>query len=194
MTDATSRLPNIGLECPPGWKGNQPGGSFMTDCQGRRAQRRAPGLERGLGAPPWRERTGVKFVVCAMLVALAVPAQAAERLPKSMLGKWATDLAACPEQVSEIRITVEPREVRFHEQTHVFRRVVRLKDGSFRGTGFSYDLDGRGKTSLTLKLLDADRLQVGEEVFLRCQIAKPVDGMAKGNRPADGKPKDGKPK
>jgi hypothetical protein len=161
-------FPNIGFECPPGWKGNQPGGSFMTGDKGRRAQRRAPaaarcGMEGG---------TEVRIAVSALLIALAGPAHAADRLPKSMVGKWATDLAACPEQVSEIRITVTPREVRFHEQTHVFRRVVRLKDGSFKATGVSYDLDGRGKTSLTLKLLAADRLQVGEETFLRCQDEK----------------------
>jgi hypothetical protein len=118
--------------------------------------------------------TGVemRFAVVALLVAFAVPAHAADRLPKSMIGKWATDLAACPEQVSEIRITVTPREVRFHELTHVFRRVVRLKDGSFKGTGWSYDLDGRGRTSMTLKLIDSDRLQVGEETFLRCRDEK----------------------
>lgn len=110
----------------------------------------------------------MNFVVFALLLVLAVPAQAADRLPKTMIGKWATELDACPEQVSEIRITIMPREVRFHEVTHVFRRVVRLKDGSYRGTGTSHDLDGRGKTQLTLKQLDADRLQLGEEVFLRC--------------------------
>jgi hypothetical protein len=114
----------------------------------------------------------VHGLLLALALTLSVPAEATERLPKSMLGKWATDLAACPEQVSEIRITVEPRAVNFHEQAHVFRRVVRLKDGAFRGTGTSYDLDGRGKTSITLKLIAADRLQVGEEVFLRCRDAK----------------------
>lgn len=109
------------------------------------------------------------MLVCLVLTAPAT-AQAPDRLPKSMLGKWATDLAACAEQASEIRITVEPRSVLFYEHGYSIRRVTRLKDGSLKASGFAEDDSGRVRGSVTLKLVAADKLQInGGETYWRCR-------------------------
>lgn len=116
------------------------------------------------------------FLLGVFLVLLAGPAQAAERLPKSMLGAWASDPAACGEQASELAMTVEPRSVLFYEHGYTIRRVVRLKDGSLKASGFS-EADGeRSRGSITLKLVSADRLQAGGETFHRCKGGKQKPG------------------
>ncbi len=107
------------------------------------------------------------LVVLPLLTATA--AHAADRLPKSMLGTWATDLSACAEQSSEIKITVEPRAVLLYEHGYQIRRVTRLKGGSLKASGYSVDMDGRSPGSITLKLVSADTLRVGGETYHRCK-------------------------
>jgi hypothetical protein len=111
----------------------------------------------------------MRILFCALLIALSSAAHAADRLPKSVLGRWATELDACWEQVSEIRIIVEPRSVRWHEQEHQVRRVTGMKDGSLKVSGYEVTLDGRGRSTITMKLIEPDRLKVNEEIFLRCK-------------------------
>ena len=84
----------------------------------------------------------MKYPLGALLVVLAGTAHAADRLPKSMLGKWASDPAACAEQSSELGMTVEPRSVLFYEHGYEIMRIARLKDGSLKASGYSADLDG----------------------------------------------------
>lgn len=113
----------------------------------------------------------MRILICALLVGFTVSAHAADRLPKSMLGRWTTDLATCSEQSSELRMTVEPRMVLFYEHGYEIRRVVRLKDGSLRASGYHADDSGRTRDSITLKLVEPDKLLVGGggEVYLRCK-------------------------
>lgn len=93
----------------------------------------------------------------------------ADALPKAMLGVWATDLAACSEQASEIRMTVEPKTVLMYEVAQTVRRVVRLKDGSLRILGYTVADDGRAPGSLTLKLMGDGKLRVGpDQIYHRC--------------------------
>ncbi len=98
-------------------------------------------------------------------------AAAADRLPKSMLGRWASDPAACAERSSEAGMKVEARTVWFYEQSQSVRRIARLKDGTLRVSGHSEDLDGRAWSSITMKQLGPDRLLVQEQVFHRCPPA-----------------------
>jgi hypothetical protein len=96
----------------------------------------------------------------------------ADVLPKSMHGEWATDLAACAEQASEIKMTVEPKSVLFYEHGYEIRRVARLKDGSLKASGFSVADDGRARGAITLKLLSVDTLQAGGQIYQRCKAEK----------------------
>jgi hypothetical protein len=97
-------------------------------------------------------------------------AHAADTLPRNMLGRWATDLAACAEQASEIVMKVEPRMVLFYEHGYEIKRIARLKDGSLKASGYSVDDDVRARSSITLKLLSADQIQVqGEQIYRRCK-------------------------
>jgi hypothetical protein len=111
--------------------------------------------------------SGMKLVLLFLLL-LAGHAHAADRLPKPMLGKWASDPAACGEQASELGLTVEPRSVLFYEHGYEIRRIVRMKDGSLKASGFSVDDQGRARGSITLKLVDG-KLQVGEQAYHRCK-------------------------
>jgi hypothetical protein len=104
-----------------------------------------------------------------VLVLLSGQAHAADRIPKSMLGKWASDPAACGEQSSELGMTVEPMSVLFYEHSHSVRRISKSRDGSLKVSGYSEDLDGRSRSSITLKLLAADRLRVGQQIYHRCR-------------------------
>lgn len=101
-----------------------------------------------------------------LLLLLSGTAHAAE-LPKSMLGKWASDAAACGEQASELGLTVERRSVLFYEHGYEIRRVARLKDGSLKASGYSVDDQGRAPGSVTLKQI-GDKLRVGEQIYHRC--------------------------
>jgi hypothetical protein len=86
-----------------------------------------------------------------------------------MLGKWASDPAACAEQSSELGMTVEPRSVLFYEHGYEIRRITRLKDGSLRASGYSVDLDGRARGSITLKLIEPGKLQARGEIYHQCR-------------------------
>ncbi len=107
--------------------------------------------------------------VLGALLVLMPGTAGADVLPKSMRGEWASDLAACPEQASEIKMTVEPKSVLFYEHGYEIRRVVRLKDGSLKASGFAVADDGRARGSITLKLLSADTLQARGEIYHRCK-------------------------
>ena len=112
----------------------------------------------------------MRSLFCILLLALSgAAANAADRLPIAMFGKWTTDLAACSEQSSEIVVTVEARSVNFYEHGYEIRRVTRLKDGALKASGYSVDSDGRTRASITLKLLPADKLQVGSQIYERCK-------------------------
>ena len=86
-----------------------------------------------------------------------------------MLGKWASDAAACTEQSSELGMTVEPRTVLFYEHGYQIRRITRLKGGALKGTGYSFADDGRTNDSITLKLIDPNKLQARGEIYYRCE-------------------------
>jgi hypothetical protein len=107
-------------------------------------------------------------IVQVLLLLFAGQAHAADRLPKLMLGKWASDPAACGEQASESGLTVERRSVSFYEHGYDIRRIVRLKDGSLKASGFSVDDQGRARGSVTLKLV-GDKLQVDGQTYHRCK-------------------------
>ncbi|MDI1265825.1 MAG: hypothetical protein PS018_21490 [bacterium] len=109
----------------------------------------------------------IKYLSALLLMFSA--ACAADRLPGGMLGKWASDVAACSEQSSELGMTVEPRSVLFYEHGYEIRRIVKLKDGSLKGVGHSVADDGRTPGSVTLKLIEPDKLQAGGETYYRCK-------------------------
>jgi hypothetical protein len=114
-------------------------------------------------------RGGMRFIVVLLL--LTGTAHAADRLPKDMLGRWASDPAACAEQSSELGMTVEPRSILFYEHSQTVRTVSRMKGGALKVSGYSVDLDGRLRSSLTLKLV-GNQLQVGEQTYHRCEKHK----------------------
>lgn len=112
----------------------------------------------------------IKYLLALLLMSSAASAaSAADRLPKEMLGNWASDVAACSEQSSELGMTVEPRSVLFYEHGYGIRRIVKLKDGSLKGVGYSFDDDGRAPGSVTLKLIEPDKLQAGGQTYYRCK-------------------------
>lgn len=111
----------------------------------------------------------MKLLFGVLLLILSGPADAADRLPKPMLGAWASDPSACGEQASELAMTVEPRSVLFYEHGYSVRRVVRLRDGSLKASGYS-EADGeRVRGSITLKLVSSDKLQANRETYHRCK-------------------------
>ena len=113
----------------------------------------------------------MKYPVFVLITLVAGAAHAADRLPTAMLGAWASDPAACGEQASELAMTVEPRMVLFYEHGLEVRRVVRLRDGAVRASGFAVADGERMPGSLTLKMID-DKLRVGEETYHRCKSEK----------------------
>lgn len=100
-------------------------------------------------------------------------AEAADRLPAAMLGKWASDPEACKEQSSELGMTVEPRSVLFYEHGYEIKRLARQSDGSWKGWGYSVDDQGRAQNSITLKLV-GDRLQARGQMYYRCLAGQPA--------------------
>ncbi|MBR1196556.1 hypothetical protein JQ634_25730 [Bradyrhizobium sp. AUGA SZCCT0240] len=67
----------------------------------------------------------MKYLLGALLI--SGTAHAADQLPNSMLGKWASDAAACGQQSSELGMTVEPRTVLFYEHGFQIKRITRLR-------------------------------------------------------------------
>ena len=110
----------------------------------------------------------MRLALLALFAGIGSPAFG-DSLPKSMLGKWASDPAACSEQSSELGMTVEPRSILFYEHGYRLNRITRLRDGSLKGQGYSFDTDGRSKGTITLKLIAPDRLQAREEIYYRCK-------------------------
>lgn len=108
----------------------------------------------------------MKYALCILLL-FAGQAHAADRLPNSMLGQWASKPEACGEQASELGLTVEPRSVLFYEHGIEVRRIAKLKDGSLKASGYAVDDQGKTKGSITLKLV-GDKLQAGGETYHRC--------------------------
>jgi hypothetical protein len=68
-------------------------------------------------------------------------------------------------------MTVEPRAILFYEHSQTVRTVSRMKGGALKVSGYSVDLDGRLRSSLTLKLV-GNQLQVGEQTYHRCEKHK----------------------
>jgi hypothetical protein len=110
----------------------------------------------------------MKRLGMVLLCLWAQPVHAADQLPKSMLGEWASDPAACGEQASELALSVKPRMVLFYEHGLEVRRVARLKDGSVKASGFMVADGERQRDSLTLKMV-GDQLRVGEQTYHRCR-------------------------
>jgi hypothetical protein len=117
--------------------------------------------------PGWESDGSMKYLLGALLI--SGTAHAADQLPSSMLGKWASDAAACGQQSSELGMTVEPRTVLFYEHGYQIKRITRLKDGSLKGTGYGFADDGRSNDSITLKLIDPNKLQARGEIYYRCE-------------------------
>ena len=105
--------------------------------------------------------------VVVVLSLVSSTAHAADTLPKTMQGKWASDPAACHEQSSELGLTVEPRTVLFYEHGFSIKRIVRQKDGSLKGLGYSFDEQDRARDTITLKRV-GDKLRVRETTYHRC--------------------------
>lgn len=103
-------------------------------------------------------------------VLLSGAAQAADRLPKEMLGPWATDPAACANVSSEIRMTVEPTIILFYEVAQTVRKVTKTRDGFLRVQGQGVDSDGKSPNTIELKLV-GDKLHIGKtdaQIYHRC--------------------------
>ena len=109
----------------------------------------------------------MKYLLGALLI--SGTAHAADQLPSSMLGKWASDAAACGQQSSELGMTVEPPTVLFYEHGYQIKRITRLRDGSLKGTGYGFADDGRSNDSITLKLIEPNKLQAKGEIYHRCE-------------------------
>ena len=116
---------------------------------------------------PGKSDGSMKYLLGALLI--SGTAHAAEQLPRSMLGTWASDAVACGQQSSESGMTVEPRRVLFYEHGFQFKRITRLKDGSLKGTGYGFADDGRSDGSITLKLIAPNKLQARGEIYHRCE-------------------------
>jgi hypothetical protein len=104
------------------------------------------------------------------LVLLSGAAHAADRLPKDMLGAWATNPEACANIHSEVRMTVEPKIILYYEVAQTVRKVTKTKDGFWRVQGQSVDSDGKAPSTIELKL-DGDKLVIGKadgQVYHRC--------------------------
>jgi hypothetical protein len=114
-------------------------------------------------------KDSMKAVLIVLSAGLTSAAFAADTLPKEMLGAWASDPKACGEQASELAITIEPRSVLFYEHGYSVRRITRLKDGSLKAVGQSFDDQGRTPDTITLKLISADTLQAKGEIYHRCK-------------------------
>ena len=108
----------------------------------------------------------MKWLVVA-LVLLSTQAHATQ-LRKEMLGRWASEPEACKEQSSELGMTVEPRSVLFYEHGYSVQRIVRQRDGSLKGFGYSFDEQGKTKASITLKLV-GDKLEAKGQIYHRCE-------------------------
>ena len=111
----------------------------------------------------------MKAVLIVLSIGLISPAFAADKLPKGMLGAWASDPKACGEQASELAMTIEPRSVLFYEHGYSVRRITRLKDGSLQVRGQSFDDQDRTADTITLKLVSADKLQAKGQIYHRCK-------------------------
>lgn len=109
----------------------------------------------------------MKYLLGALLI--SGTAHAADQLPRSMLGKWASDAVACGRQSSESGMTVEPGRVLFYEHGFQIKHITRLKDGSLKGMGYGFADDGRSNGSIRLKLIDRNRLQTRGEIYHRCE-------------------------
>ena len=109
----------------------------------------------------------MKYALC-ILTLFVSPAYAADKLPNSMLGKWASEPEACGEQASESGLTVEPRSVLFYEHGIEVRRVTKQKDGSFKASGYAVDDQGKARGSIVLKLV-GDKLEAGGGLYHRCK-------------------------
>ena len=108
------------------------------------------------------------FVLILLLVGCARSAVAAS-LPKDLLGSWASELSACGQQASELGMTIEPKTILFYEHGFEVRQLTKLKDGSFKASGFSVADDGRAKGTLTLKQLSAETVAIGDQTYYRCK-------------------------
>ena len=111
----------------------------------------------------------MKTLLVVLSVTLAGTAHAADRLPKAMLGAWASDPSACGQQASELGMTIEPDTVLFYEHGFKIARISRQKDGSLKASGYSFDETGRTREVITLKLLEPGRIRVKDEVYHRCE-------------------------
>lgn len=103
-------------------------------------------------------------------VLLSGAAQAADVLPKEMLGPWATDPESCANVHSEVRMTVEPKIILYYEVAQTVRKVTKMKDGFLRVQGQSVDLDGKSPRTIEIKL-DGDKLMIGKtdgQIYHRC--------------------------
>jgi hypothetical protein len=145
--------------------------------QDRAYHKRLASLAGRLPEPTKAELEAVcmKRLLIVGFVLLSGAAEAADRLPKEMLGVWATELAACSETASEIKMTVEPKIILYYEVAQTVRKTAKQRNGSLRVFGQTVDLEGKAPTSIDLKL-DGDTLVVGRtngRIYLRCPKDSP---------------------
>src|SRR5688572_29499099 len=111
------------------------------------------------------------LVIASVLAAPAAATDAAHSVPKSLQGRWGFEPADCDKDDAEGRLIIEPRIILFYATGYDVKRVVRLKDGTLKISGFvsSEGEAGREKGGLSLKLITPDRLQVDSgTVYRRC--------------------------
>ncbi len=120
---------------------------------------------------------GVRFLLCVLtgIAVVAAAADAAPRsVPKSVQGLWAYEPGDCGRQDSDGLLTIGSRTVLFFASSYDVKRVVRMKDGTLKISGF---VSGEGEADrerggLSLKLLARDRLEVSTgsvHVYHRCE-------------------------
>ncbi len=117
-----------------------------------------------------------RIAALAAALLLAGPAVARESLPRDMLGLWADSLESCNNDISDGRMTIEPRSVEF-AASHIEVRRWERRGSRWRGAGRVGE-EGEGGTrpgSITLRLLPDGRMQVDEgeakRIYLRCPTA-----------------------
>jgi len=113
----------------------------------------------------------MKLFAIAGMVALFSCQAHADVLPKEIRGLWAFEPADCSNPRSDGLLKIGLNTARFFASDYEIKRVLRRPDGSLRATGIvsNEGEQGRGRGSLTLKLVAPDELRVLDHIYHRCR-------------------------
>lgn len=126
-----------------------------------------------------------RFALIATLLLIVCAASSAQaqaplkELPREMIGVWGFDAAACKDDDSDGRVTVEPHQVSSFAAMFKLQTITKAADGKLRASTRRFD-EGearRPRDTLDLKLLAPDTLSIksGREEavsYRRCRGAK----------------------